>query len=190
MPFDPKIHHRRSIRLKGYDYRQAGGYFVTMVTQGREMLFGNVVNGEMVLTDFGKIIAETWQWLETQYPYVALGKWVVMPNHFHGIILIVDDVDDFPMDRDGLRGDRGGSRSAPTPTGGVKRKPLGRLIGAFKTVSTKNINLARKTEGCVVWQRNFYEHIIRNDAEADRIARYIESNPAQWNEDNENPDKS
>jgi putative transposase len=157
MKFDPRLHHRRSIRLRGYDYRQAGGYFVTLVTQGREMLFGEVVNGEMNLNDFGKIVAETWQWLAMQYPYVALGEWVVMPNHFHGIIVIVDNADDSQMDRDDLRGGRGGSRGETAPTdapGAVKRKPLGRLIGAFKTVSTKNINLARKTEGCVVWQRN------------------------------------
>ncbi len=90
MKFDPHIHHRRSIRLKGYDYRHAGGYFVTLVTQGREMMFGDVVNGEMQLNDFGKIAAETWLWLETQYPYVALGEWVVMPNHFHGIVFLAD----------------------------------------------------------------------------------------------------
>ena len=200
MKFDPKTHHRpfasaqgrRSIRLKGYDYRQAGGYFVTLVTQGREMLFGEVVNGEMELNDFGKIVAETWQWLETQYPYVALGEWTVMPNHFHGIIFILDD--------DG----RGGSRTAPTNpqtvptdpqtvpanpqpiTDAVKRKPLGRLIGAFKTVSTKHINVARHTEGTMVWQRNYYEHILRNETELNRITRYIESNPARWADDNEN----
>lgn len=186
MKFDPKIHHRRSIRLKGYDYRQAGGYFVTLVTQGREMLFGDVVNGTMILNDFGKIVAETWQWLETQYPYVALGEWVVMPNHFHGIIFILDDADD-----DG-GGSRGGSRTAPTNPqtvpDAVKRKPLGRLIGAFKTVSTKHINIARYTEGATVWQRSYYEHIIRNETELDRITRYIESNPARWADDRENPD--
>jgi len=183
---------RRSIRLKGYDYRQAGGYFVTLVTQGRERLFGEVVNETMVLNDFGKIAAETWLWLETQYPYVALGKWVVMPNHFHGIIFILDDVDD----GDG----RGGSRSAPTAprsaptapqsiTDMVKRKPLGRLIGAFKTVSTKHINLARQTEGAIVWQRNYYEHILRNETELDRVTRYIASNPVRWADDNENPNR-
>jgi len=91
MPIEPKIHHRRSIRLKGYDYRQAGGYFVTLVTQGREALFGDLVKGEMVLNYYGKIVAETWHWLEAQYPYVALGEWVVMPNHFHGIIVVTED---------------------------------------------------------------------------------------------------
>lgn len=178
MPFDPRIHHRRSIRLPGYDYASTGAYFVTMVTQGREMLFGNVVNGEMVLNDFGNIVAETWGWLETQYPYVELGAWVVMPNHFHGIISITDDVND----DDG----RGGSRTAPTNPDMAKRKPLGRLIGAFKTVSTKHINLARHTEGATIWQRNYYERIIRNEREMDAIWRYIESNPVHWAKDEEN----
>ena len=171
MKFDPKIHHRRSIRLQGYDYSQAGAYFVTIVTWQREMLFGKIVNGEMKLNEFGEIVSQKWQWLETQYEYMELGAWVVMPNHFHGILVIHDD-------------GRGGSRPAPTPT---KRKSLGGLIGAFKTVSTKQINLLRNTEGQVVWQRNYYEHIIRNESEMDRITRYIESNPARWADDDENP---
>lgn len=171
MKFDPQKHHRRSIRLKGYDYSQVGAYFVTFVAWQREVLFGEIVNGEMMLNDFGQIVSEKWQWLETQYPYIELGAWVVMPNHFHGILVIRDD-------------GWGGSRSAPTP---IKRKPLGGLIGAFKTVSTKHINLLRNTEGQVIWQRNYYEHIIRNEREMDRISRYIESNPSRWTDDDENP---
>ncbi|MFT3890637.1 MAG: hypothetical protein QM730_03310 [Anaerolineales bacterium] len=170
MKFDPQKHHRHSIRLMGYDYSLAGAYFVTIVAWQREMLFGEIVNGEMVLNEFGQIVSEKWQWLETQYPYVALGAWIVMPNHFHGILVIHDD-------------GRGGSRSAPTP---IKRKPLGGLIGAFKTVSTKHINLSRNTEGQLVWQRNYYEHIIRNEQEMDRITRYVEANPSLWAEDDEN----
>lgn len=177
MRFDPQKHHRRSIRLKGYDYSQAGVYFVTFVAWQREILFGEIVNGEMILNDFGQIVSEKWQWLETQYPYIELGAWVVMPNHFHGILVIRDD---------GGGGSPFGddARSAPTP---IKRKPLGGLIGAFKTVSTKHINLLRNTQGQVVWQRNYYEHIIRNEREMDRISRYIESNPSQWTDDDENP---
>ena len=170
--FDPKIHHRRSIRLKGYDYSQTGAYFVTIVAYQRECLFGEVVEGEMVLNDYGLIVDETWQWLEKQYPYVELGARVVMPNHSHVILIIRDNR-------------RGGSRTAPTEP--IKRKPLGRLIGAFKTVSTKQINLLRDTEGQVVWQRNYYERIIRDEREMDRIHRYIESNPFNWADDNENP---
>jgi REP element-mobilizing transposase RayT len=96
-----------------------------------------------------------------------------MPNHFHGVLIIHDF-------------SRGGSRSAPTP---IKHKSLGRLIGAFKTVSTKHINLLRNTEGQVVWQRNYYERIIRNDREIDNITSYIESNPSSWNDDDENPNR-
>jgi len=173
MKFDPKIHHRHSIRLQGYDYSQAGAYFVTIVAWQREMLFGEIINGEMKLNEFGEIVSQKWQWLETQYEYVELCAWVIMPNHHHGILVIHDD-------------GRGGSRPAPTP---IKRKPLGGLIGAFKTVSTKQINLLRDTEGQVVWQRNYYERIIRNELEMDRITRYIESNPTRWADDDENPNR-
>jgi len=172
MKFDPKIHHRRSIRLQGYDYSQAGAYFVTIVAWQREMLFGEIMDGMMKLNEFGRIVSEKWQWLEMQYEYVELGEWVIMPNHFHGILVIHDG--------------RGGSRSAPTP---IKRKPLGGLIGAFKTISTKQINLLRGTEGQFVWQRNYYERIIRNEPEMDKITRYIEVNPSAWLEDEENPDR-
>ncbi len=161
------------MRLQGYDYSQAGGYFVTIVTQGRAALFGEVVNGEMRLNRHGEIVAETWQWLETQYPYVELGAWIVMPNHFHGILMITDDC-------------RGGSRTAPTG----KQKSLGSLIGAFKTVSTKKINLLRNTEGAVVWQHNYYDHILRNQHDLELTWLYIDSNPAQWGSDDENPSKS
>jgi putative transposase len=169
--FDPKIHHRRSIRLKGYDYSQAGIYFVTMVTKGRKNLFGEVLDGEMRLNECGEIIAETWQWLAIQYPYIELGAWIVMPNHFHGILIIDDSC-------------WGGSRTAPT---GMKRKTLGRLIGAFKTVSTKKMNILRHSEGSILWQRDFYDRIIRNQQELELTWRYIESNPARWKTDNDNP---
>jgi REP element-mobilizing transposase RayT len=175
MKYDPQKHHRRSMRLQGYDYTLAGAYFVTIVAWRRELFFGDIVNGEMLLNDVGKIAADKWQWLETQYEYVELGAWIVMPNHFHGILIIHEH-------------SRGGSRSAPTTTP-IKRKPLGGLIGAFKMVSTKHINLLRNTEGQVVWQRNHYEHIIRNDDDHDRIHRYIESNPLNWMDDDENPNR-
>jgi putative transposase len=102
MKFDPQKHHRRSIRLKGYDYAQAGAYFVTIVAWQREMLFGEIVDGKMILNDFGKIVSEKWQWLEIQYEYVELGAWVIMPNHHHGI-LIIHNIG------------RGDSRIAPMP---------------------------------------------------------------------------
>jgi len=178
MTYDPHNHHRRSIRLKGYDYARAGAYFVTICTRNRECLFGEVVDGKLWLNDAGRIVADVWEWLGIQYDYVELDEWVVMPNHLHGIIVIVDD------DR------RGGSRTAPTrtaPTPPTQRKPIGRLVGAFKTVSTKHINEHRGTPGVPVWQRNYYEHIIRNDPSLQRIRAYIANNPLRWHHDRENP---
>ncbi|HPO65480.1 MAG TPA: transposase [Bacteroidales bacterium] len=168
MKYNPKKHHRRSIRLKGYDYSQSGAYFVTLCTQNRACLFGDIVGGEMRLNDTGKIVADSWRWLASQYDYVELDEWVVMPNHIHGIIIVHDC--------------RGDSRITPTE----KRKPIGRLIGAFKTVSTKHINIMRGTPGIPVWQRNYYEHIIRNDTSLNRIRAYIVNNPIQWELDMEN----
>jgi putative transposase len=185
-------HHRRSIRLKGYDYTRDGAYFVTICTRDRACLFGTVVNGEMLLNQYGREVAGCWMWLAQRYSYVHLDQWVVMPNHVHGIIVIVDDR-------------RGGSRTDPTrtaPTTGLvgqstvdidglwiastKRKTLGRLIGAFKTVSTRRINGVRSTPGAKVWQRNYYEHVVRNRLQLRRVRRYIASNPSRWELDREN----
>ncbi len=164
-------HHRRSIRLKGYDYRQAGAYFITICTKDRSYLFGEVVDGEMRLNEIGQIVVDTWQWLATQYKNIELDAWVVMPNHLHGIIVIADEYC------------RGGSRTAPTQ----QRKPIGRLIGVFKTVSTKHINNIRNTPGLPVYQRNYYEHIIRNEESLTQIRQYLLNNPGQWEFDRENP---
>ena len=128
MPYDPKIHHRRSIRLRGYDYSQPGKYDVTICTENKEHLFGQVVEGEMHRNALGEYVGLCWEWLAGKYPYVDLDEWMIMPNHLHGIIVITDD--------------GGGSRTAPT-----KRKTLGRLVGAFKTVSTDRYNEQRGTPG-------------------------------------------
>ena len=106
----------------------------------------------MCVNDAGRVAAESWRWLASQYPYVTLDEWTVMPNHLHGILILTG---------------RGGSRTAPTV------KPLGRLIGAFKTVSTRRINQLRRTPGALVWQRNFWEHIVRDEPELQRIRTYI-----------------
>lgn len=178
-------HHRRSIRLQGYDYSQPGAYFVTLCIQGRECLFGEIIDGVMRLNEYGTIVREKWDWLAEKYPYVALDECIVMPNHFHGILWI----------RDGSC--RGGSRPAPTETGieprtvsknnDKKIKPVGQIIGAFKTVSAKQINICRSKQGIPVWQRDFYDHIGRNEKELSRIRNYIRNNPANWVSDEENP---
>jgi len=168
MPYAPSKHHRRSIRLKGYDYTLPGAYFITICTQDRTCLFDDVVDGEMRLNSFGKIVAESWQWLALQYDYIELDEWVLMPNHLHGIIVMTDCM--------------GGSRTAHT----MNRKPIGRLVVAFKTVSTKRINEYRGTPGATVWQRNHCEHIICNDQSMQRIREYILTNSLRWHLDREN----
>lgn len=186
MKFDPKIHHRRSIRLQGYDYSQSGAYYVTIVTHGRECLFGQVNNAEMRLNQFGQIVQRAWFDLPNHYPHVELGTFCIMPNHVHAVIVLNDDGRGGSILGDVGAGHVGaGLRPAPTET----RHPLSEIVRAFKSFSARRINVLRKTQGIPVWQRNYYEHIIRNDDEHNRIHLYIESNPVNWMEDNENPEK-
>lgn len=183
MKFDPKIHHRHSIRLQGYDYSQSGAYYVTIVTHGRECVFGEVVNGKMTLNQFGQIVQRAWFDLPKHYPHIVLGTFCIMPNHVHVVIILIDG---------GIVG--AGLRPAPTipaptiPAPTMARHPLSEIVRAFKSFSARRINELRKTQGIPVWQRNYYEHIIRDDEEHNRIHLYIESNPVNWLEDNENPE--
>ena len=158
---------RKSNRLEGYDYSLAGCYFVTVCAQDRVNRFGDIVNEKMHLNETGRGVAETWEWLKGRYNNIGLDAWVIMPNHLHGILIIYDTC-------------RGGSRTAPT-------KPLGRLIGAFKTVSTKRINMRQGTPGTKLWQRSFYDHVIRDDDDLNRVREYIQNNPLRWALDEENP---
>jgi REP-associated tyrosine transposase len=135
------------------------------------MIFGDIVEGTMLLNRPGECAAQSWEWLGRRHDRVSLDAWIIMPNHLHGVIIFDDRTE-------------GGSRTAPTPS---KEKPLGRRIGAFKTLSTKRINQIRGTPGTPVWQRNYYEHVIRDENELNRIRTYIEANPAMWNMDDENP---
>jgi len=156
-------YRRHSIRLRGYDYTRSGAYFITVSAHEKCPMFGSIHDGIMNANEHGKIIEESWYWLAGQYPYVKLDIFVVMPNHIHGILFI--------------QRDQGRSRSAPTV------KPLGNLIAAFKTVSTKRINQIRQSPGIPVWQRNYYEHIIRSEESLDKIRSYIINNPINWKND-------
>lgn len=164
------LKHRRSLRLSGYDYSQVGAYFITICVKDRKCLLGSIRNDRMQLNSHGRIAAYSWNWLSQAYDYVELDEYVIMPNHLHGIIIITNF--------------RGGSRTAPTDE--CKVKPLGRLIGAFKTISTKQMNLIRKITGVPFWQRNFHEHVIRDDHSLNRIRDYILANPLRWGLDREN----
>jgi len=183
MKFNPEIHHRHSIRLKGYDYTRGGAYFVTIVTYQRAHLFGEVVNGEMRLNELGQIARDEWFKTADLRPYVKLyeDELMVMPNHAHGIVWIEND-DVVGM---GVGAER---RSAPTKTKTptVTPKSLGAIVRAYKSAVTYAVNALQKQRGAVLWQRNYYEHIIRNEQEHERIYNYILSNPLNWENDDEN----
>jgi REP element-mobilizing transposase RayT len=165
---------RKPNRLKNYDYSQNGYYFVTVCTYGRQGWFGNISNGMMELNRNGGIVENQWQWLAKQYPYVELDTYVIMPNHFHGIIGINVG--------NGRKIDVGGGRDRLQ-----KIKPLPELIGAFKTTSSKLIHCNGVTE--FYWQRSFYDHVIRCESALGRIREYIVNNPKQWDVDAENINK-
>lgn len=169
--------HRQSIRLQGFDYSQAGAYFVTVCTRDRECLFGDVVNGEMQLNGLGSTARSVWHDLPKFYEHVELDEFVVMPNHVHGIVMIGADV-----------GAIHESPSLPADRSGRRRMLLSKIVGRFKMVSAKQVNGLRETPGVSVWQRNYYEHIVRDDESLTRIRQYIADNPAQWEFDQENPD--
>ena len=183
MNFDPQKHHRRSIRLKDYDYSRAGAYYVTINVQNRECLFGEIVDSEMILNAAGKMIEEQWLALLERFPNIELDVYQVMPNHAHGIIVIVESeigVDTGP-----------GAGIKPAPT----HKPtLGDIVGAFKSITTHEYIQGVDTKNWRqfhkrLWQRNYYEHVVRDEADLNRIRDYIQSNPANWDEDEENPNR-
>ena len=190
MKFDPQKHHRRSIRLKEYDYAQPGGYFITIVTYQRECLFGEIVNGEMRLNKFGMVARQQWEKLPKRFPNIELGAFVIMPNHVHGIIQIIEvsrrgtaeSTNDFDIES---------SRRAPTHE--QFQKPVAgsipTIIRSYKSAVAYRINLMRNTNGVPVWQRNYYEHVVRNIEDWNRIHKYIEANPFMWADDDENPSK-
>ena len=163
--------NRRSIRLQGYNYSRPGAYFVTICTRNRECIFGDIVNADMVLNEYGIIVRDEWIKSAEIRDECELDEFVVMPNHFHGIMWI----------RAHCRGDRPVAPTGPRP------HSLGSLMAGFKPAATKRINKLRRTPGAKLWQRNYYERIIRNDDELHRIREYIINNPAQWDMDRENP---
>jgi REP element-mobilizing transposase RayT len=209
MGYDPQRHHRRSIRLKGYDYTALGAYFVTICTQDRVHMFGEVVDGDMRLNPYGRVVDTYWSRVPRHFPHVTLDAWVVMPNHVHGIIVINDApsrVDErcrgrgeaIPEPRSATVHDSESPSSvisvghtgiaSPLRPHGAPSGSLGAIVGNFKSITTRRINRMKHTPGGRVWQRNYWERIIRDEGAYQRIQRYIENNPALWEEDQLHPD--
>jgi putative transposase len=176
MSTDPPSRRRRSIRLKGYRYAWMGFYFVTICTHERQCLFGKISDRRMTLSEMGLLVDEEWRRAPLIRPEVRLDRFVVMPNHLHGLLQLSPGAAS-----QGIEADR-----RPGP----EAKSLGAIIGGFKAACTSRINGLRSTPGAPVWQRNYFERVIRDEAELAAIRRYIENNPAAWAEDEENPDRS
>ncbi|MCX6244877.1 MAG: transposase [Bacteroidetes bacterium] len=176
--FDPEKHHRRSIRLKGYDYTTPGAYFVTICASDRGDFFGTTDNcrggsrTRPYLNDFGKIVEYTWMDLARHNPRISLDVYMIMPDHFHGIIMI-NRVEPAMMDENATI--VVGAGPGPAPTKRIHGLP--EIVRQFKTFSARRINELRGSPGKPVWQRNYYEHIIRPGNEIERIRDYIRKNP-------------
>jgi len=191
--FDPERHHRKSIRLRGYDYASPGAYFVTIVTQDRACLFGEISRGRMHLNAAGMAAQTMWAAIPVHFPRVRLDAFVVMPNHVHGIILIAgtdaatDDADEsVPDDADELvRATHASPRRSPPQSPphhphGPPRRSIGAIIGSYKSAVSRHINQLRRPRSGLVWQRNYYERIIRDYPSLQRVRKYIYANPRNW----------
>ena len=183
----PNLHRRRSIRLKGYDYSQGGAYFITICTQNRECSFGDIMDGRMGLNDAGQMIERWWNELMGKYPHIKIDAYIVMPNHFHGIIIVGATLCGRPeiINRQPHHQIGQPHRVAPT---------IGEIIDWFKTMTINEYIRGVKQHNWQpfhgkLWQRNYYDRIIRNEKELNQIREYIFNNPFQWAEDEYNPEK-
>jgi putative transposase len=177
-PYDPLKHHRHSIRLKGYDYARAGACFIPLVTHNRESLFGEIENGEIRPKEAALMLEKWWSELQRKFPGVETDEFVIMSNHFQGVIAIAvgTDLCVCPLDT------KGAHAGAPLP----------QIVQWFKTMTTNTYIQGVKRTGWApfegkLWQRNYYEHIIRNEDDLEHIRKYIADNPFAWESDNENP---
>ncbi len=183
MKYDRDRHHRQSIRLRGHNYASAGIYFITTCTHNRECLFGTVDEGSMKLTDFGKIISEEWQKSWKIRPEFQFHEWIVMPNHFHAIIQIKIENSTESLATSIVQDDRG---ILPIEKR-MRPKSISSLMAGFKSSTTKRINQVRDTPQHPVWQRCFYDYIIRNEIAFQRVENYIRNNPIAWHQDQLHP---
>lgn len=202
--YNPEIHHRRSIRLKGYDYSQAGLYFITICVQDKICLFGKILNGKMELNEAGKIAVSCWLDIPAHFPNATLHEYVVMPNHIHGIIElsgtsvgaknispeIGTENETFGIGEKIISTENRAKNISPQrmePSNSEPSRPrgtsqtIGSIVRGFKIGVTKWLHQNSNVHH--VWQRNYYEHIIRDELSYIRIADYINDNPAKWQDD-------
>lgn len=195
--------HRRTLRIKDFDYSQAGAYFVTICTKNHQCLFGEIQQREMQLNAIGRVVSAQWQQLTYRFPDLELGEWVVMPNHIHGILIItgrgeacngrgeaslkIKNVDAalFLPDASPLQSESIIADASPLRPTGTTPGSVGAIIQNFKSVVSRKLSTQNEKRKGSVWQRNYYEHVIRNEGEFNAISDYIITNPQNWEKDTE-----
>jgi len=189
--YNPNIHHRHSIRLKGYDYSQAGLYFITICVQDRKCLFGKIENDEMVMNDAGKIADDCWLEIQNHFPDAVLHEHIVMPNHVHGIVELIKTGSP-TIESPNISPRNEFQKIIPHSIGsiirgykiGVTKWFRNNTIGGVMAVRAENFQPFQPLHPRSIWQRNYYEHIIRDEKSYKRISEYIINNPKNWKEDN------
>lgn len=163
-----KNRNRQTIRLRGYDYSQPGVYFITICTKNRECIFGKIAGNKIHLSPAGLIVVEEWLNMAETCSDIELDSWVVMPNHFHALLVVTT---------------RAYKTSRQLTMAQRRNMTVPKIVGRFKMLSAKRINAMQQTPGMKLWQRNYWDHIVRNKSELNRIREYIHNNPAQWESD-------
>ena len=180
MPYNPAIHNRHSIRLPGYDYTQPGAYYLTILAHKKEHLFGQVVDGEVKLSPVGEIVQEQWLQIPRHFSNVVLDAFVIMPNHMHGIVVItkgeVHTGIPIRLESTTSQSHTQSESLATPPILGSEPGSLPAIVQNLKSVRSRKINKLLKTPGPTIWHRNYYEHVIRDEADFERVVTYIESN--------------
>ena len=198
MAYGPLVRCRKTIRLQGYDYTQPNAYFVTIVAYRRKCVFGEIVDGMMRLNEWGKTIPECWSAIPDHYCAVLVDEFAVMPNHIHGIMIIceknIKPVHPVVVGAtQWVAPTKPGSHTENKMRGGkniIVSNSIGSMLGQFKSAATKRIRPSGDTPGAPIWQRNYWEHIIRDQNELGRIREYFRNNPLPWDSDVENGGQS
>ncbi len=189
MAYNPVVHNRHSIRLQGYDYSQSGAYFITICTYKKERFFGEIVNGEMKLNLLGNYAYHQWIQISSRFDNLELDEFVIMPNHVHGIIVIQSDkVEESENNNHFPREKLYSNPSIVQPHRQIQQNgtvpgSIGAIIQNYKSVTTRKINAMSAMKNTKIWQVNYYDHIIRDEADHARIIGYIRENPAKWEQD-------
>lgn len=184
-------HNRRSIRLPDYDYTTPGVYFVTICTYQKQCLLGQVSGNQVSLTLAGQVVARCWEALPRHFHNLEIDQFIVMPNHLHGVLMLqahdTSGVQSLEADRtNGCSHPRAQSASRDVPNG-TRSSSIGAIVQNFKSVSARKLNRMHPATATPVWQRNYYDRVIRNEAELQRIREYIENNPLAWELDELHP---